>query len=51
MSFRGPLGPWESPGTVFVTAWQNDEWYQEIATVALLPRNDKVGQIVRYLKL
>ena len=34
---------WESPGTVFVTAQQNDDWYQEIATVALLPRNDRYG--------
>ena len=32
LSFRGPLGPWESPGTMFVTAQQVDEWYQEIAT-------------------
>ena len=34
---------WESPGTVFVTAQQIDGWYQEIATVALLPRNDRGG--------
>ena len=32
LSFRGPLGPWESPSTMFVTAQQVDEWYQEIAT-------------------
>ena len=51
LSFRGPLGPhprvaslaavrqftsWESPGTMFVTAQQVDEWYQEIATSASL---------------
>ena len=34
---------WESPGTMFVPTQQIDEWYQEIATVALLPRNDIVG--------
>ena len=27
-----PIGPWESPGTMFVTAQRIDELYQEIAT-------------------
>ena len=41
---RRPNGPtWESPGTMFVFALQIDEQYQEIATVALLPRNDIMG--------
>ena len=45
---RRSEGPtWESPGTMFVPAQQVDEWYQEIATVALLPRNDIAGQIVQ----
>ena len=32
------IGPWRSPGTMFVIAQQVDEWYQEIATsgIALL---------------
>ena len=45
MSFRGPSGPWESPGINLPSCIYLDEWgnsYQEIATVALLPRNDTV---------
>ena len=40
---RGVAPTWQSPGTMFVSALQIDEWYQEIPTVALLPRNDIVG--------
>jgi len=40
MSFRGPLGPWESPGTMFVSADSIGELYQEIATAPLGLRND-----------
>ena len=29
---EGAERPWESPGTMYVTAQQFDEWYQEIAT-------------------
>ena len=40
VSFRGPLGPWESPGTMFISALQTGGLYQEIATSASPPRND-----------
>ena len=44
LSFRGPLGPWESPGARwqhFSNCDERETSPQEIATVALLPRNDK----------
>ena len=48
---RRPFRPtWESPGTMFVSAQQIDEWFQEIATVALLPRNDIPGDYSMILK-
>ena len=32
LAFRGPLGPWESPGTMSVSAVHFGGLYQEIAT-------------------
>ena len=32
LSFRGPLGPWESPGNIYQTAPQIKVLYQGIAT-------------------
>ena len=38
---------WQSPGTMYVFAQQVDELYQEIPTVALLPRNDMIGSLCK----
>jgi len=52
MSFRGPLGPWESPGAIYRTLAHFDEWYQEIATSHSLwndcPRQSYISKSLRY---